>query len=64
MRQPEELVSGILTVDMSDHLPIFTFMGRPMPRKKAPKLITCRSLDENKANNFIIHLNNTDWSIL
>jgi len=26
MRQPEELVSGILTVDMSDHLSIFTFI--------------------------------------
>ncbi|KAK2140405.1 hypothetical protein LSH36_1367g00017 [Paralvinella palmiformis] len=25
MRQPEELVSAILIVDISDHLPIFTF---------------------------------------
>ena len=34
MRQPEELVSGMLTVDMSNHLPIFTFIGRPTLRKR------------------------------
>ena len=38
MRYPEVLVSGIITVDMSDHLPIFTFMGKPEPRKKAPSI--------------------------
>ncbi|KAK2140668.1 hypothetical protein LSH36_1280g00036 [Paralvinella palmiformis] len=36
MRQPEELVSGMLTVDMSNHLPIFTFIGRPTLRKRRP----------------------------
>ncbi|KAK2152757.1 hypothetical protein LSH36_320g06025 [Paralvinella palmiformis] len=35
MRQLGKLGSGILTVDMSDYLPMFTFMGRRPPRKQA-----------------------------
>ena len=36
MRQPEELVSGILIVDMSDNLPIFTFMGDQRRERRRP----------------------------
>ena len=49
---------------MSDNLPIFTFTGRPTPRKKASQQIMRTSFNENNVNNLINHLNKTTWSLL
>ena len=50
-RNLDHLVSGIITSDLSDHLPLFTFLGKPTREKKPPKTITFRPIDEGKLSN-------------
>ena len=64
IKQPGELISGILNIDISDHLPIFTFIGTKKCTKKAPKYIVCRPMDEEKFININNDLNNIDWAII
>ena len=33
-KQPDQLTSGILNIDLSDHLPIFTFIGTQICAKR------------------------------
>ena len=44
--QPDELISGILNIYMSDHLPIFSFIGTQMRTNKGPKCIVCRPMHD------------------
>ena len=52
---------------MSDHLPIFSFIGTQMRTNKAPKCIVCRvcrPMDDEKVLNINNELNNIDWDII
>ena len=64
IKQPGELICGILNIDISDHLPIFTFIGTQKCTKKAPKYIVCRPMDEEKVIHINNDLNNIDWAII
>ena len=54
----------ILSVDLSDHLPVFIHMGRKTKRKPKPLTFKCRKLDENAFKNIKTLLCVTDWSCL
>ena len=60
----DELVSGIMSTDISDHLPLFTFVGQHRRNKSPPKMITYRPIDESKLINIQKYLNSIDWNIL
>ena len=64
MKQPGQLTSGILNIDISDHLPIFTFIGTQMCANRTPKDILCRPMDDDKISNITNELNNIDWAII
>ena len=64
MKQPGQLISGILNIDISDHLAIFTFIGTQMCANSTPKHILCRPMDDDKIANISNELNNFDWAII
>jgi len=60
----ENISSGILTVDISDDLPVFVLLGKPTRTKRIPKLITYRPIDETKIQNTANYLDNHNWASL
>ena len=64
MNQPDQLISGMLSTDTSDHLPMFTFIGDRKCANMAPKYILCRPMDDDKIINIANELNNIDWAII
>ena len=64
MKQPGQLTSGILNIDISDHLPIFTFIGTQICANRTPKHILCRPMDDDKITNITNELTNIDWEII
>ena len=60
----DKLVSGIMSVDISDHLPLFTFVGQNNHTKSPPKKVTYRPVDDIKLNNIQNYLNAIDWDIM
>jgi hypothetical protein len=60
----EDISSGILTVDISDHLPVFVLLGKPTQTKRIPKVITYRPMDETKIQNMVNYLDNHSWASL
>ena len=64
MNQPDQLLSGMLNTDISDHLPIFTFIGTRKCANMAPRYILCRPMDDDKITNIANELNNIDWAII
>ena len=60
----DETLSGILFVSLSDHLPIFIYMGRKTKRKPKLPLFKCRKLDDNAFKNIKSLLCFTDLSWL
>ena len=63
-RNLDHLVSGIITSDLSDHLPLFTFLGKPTREKPPPKTITFRPIDEEKLSNIKNYLDQYNWNFL
>ncbi len=61
MKYPEDISSGVLTTDISDHLPLFNLIGKYQPHKHEPKNITYRKFTENTYANMKSHLENYDW---
>ena len=54
--QLDNLVSGTISVYISDHLPVFTFIERATQINSRPVKITCRPInDVNLANNILIY---------
>ena len=53
--------SGIITNDISDHLPIFILLGKLKPNKQLPLKFKRRSLT---LNTIAQHLNDFDWNIM
>ena len=60
----DDLTSGVITIDISDHLPLFLFIGKPHKTKTRTKEITCRPMDEDKLVNMSTHLNQIDWTVI
>ena len=60
----ENISSGILIVDISDHLPVFVLLGKLTQTKRIPKVITYRPIDETKIQNMANYLDNYNWSSL
>ena len=60
----DETLSGILSIDLSDHLPLFIDMGSKNKRKPKSRTFKYRKLDENTFKNIKTFLCVTDWSCL
>ena len=60
----DEILSSILSVDLSEYLPIYIYMGRKTKRKPKPLTFKCRKLDDNAFENVKTLLCVTDWSCL
>ena len=58
----DDTLSGILSVDMSDHLPIFIYMASKIKRKSKQLIFKCRKLDGSVFQNIKTFLCVTDWS--
>lgn len=59
----DEFVSGIISVDISDHLSLFTFVEQHRHTKSPPKRIIYRPVDEIKLTNIQNYLNSVVWNI-
>ena len=57
----EDIISGILSVDISDHLPVFMIMGQPITTKRTPKVITYIPMDNSKITAMANYLDNYNW---
>ena len=62
LKKPIEITSGVLSTDLSDHLPCFNLIGKLNTPKQVPKYITCRKMSDSAIANIINYLNNTDWN--
>ena len=60
----ENISSGILIVDISDHLPVFVLLGKLTQTKRIPKVITYRPIDETKIHNMANYLDKHNWASL
>ena len=60
----DNLVSGIISVDISDHLPVFTFIERATQINSKPVKITCRPINDVNLAKMKSHLDTVDWTIL
>ena len=56
--------SGILTIDISDHFPVFVFFGKKQVARGKTVTFQCKRISEEATNNIKIILRATDWSIL
>ena len=62
--QFEKVFSGILTVDISDHFPIFLFIGKRRTKRHQTVTFQCRRVTADSIVNIKRLLNMTDWNIL
>jgi hypothetical protein len=53
--------SGVVTTDISDHLPIFNFIGRQPAQKPENKFVKYRKLNDNAIQRIISFLDSIDW---
>ncbi len=60
----DTLTSGILTLDISDHFPVFVFFGKKNCRGEPPVMIKYRRINDNAITNLQDMLIATDWSML
>ena len=60
----DQTLSCILSADLSDHLPIFIYMGSKIKRKPKPLTFKRLKLDENAFKSIKMLLCVTDWSYL
>lgn len=58
------ITSGIIMTDLSDHLPIFTCIGTSKPDKKSPHKTKTRQINETAINNIKYHLKQINWTQL
>lgn len=60
----QNLYSGILNTQISDHLPIFMFIGKQPAQQRQSSTITYRPMDDVIINLIHLHLINTNWEIM
>ena len=56
--------SGIITTKISDHLAVFTFIGKSNPKNKEPLKIKCRDLNDTNINQIKSILQYHNWTAL
>lgn len=57
---PPDIAAGLLSLDISDHLPIFCLFPVSRKSENKPDELTCR-IDEQSLNRFRLLVCNTDW---
>lgn len=60
----DKIESGIIVTDISDHLPIYVFVGTCKKEKPNPTVIETRDLSENKVKDIEHRLNLVNWEAL
>jgi potassium voltage-gated channel Eag-related subfamily H protein 8 len=60
----DNMSSGILTLDVSDHFPVIVLIGTKQPTKGQPVSVEYRDLNEHAIFNIQSLLVSTDWSFL
>ena len=60
----DQLNSGITTLDISDHFPVFVLMGSRKPKKGQPVVVEYRKLNDAAISNMKSVLMVTDWDYL
>ena len=60
----QNISSGILNMQISDHLPIFMFNGIVSAQKSKKTTIVCRPMDIANIDLINQHINNINWNIL
>jgi hypothetical protein len=59
------IVAGIITYNISDHLPVFAFIGNKNKwSNKKPLILKCRSITDTSVHNISNKLYDTNWSSL
>ena len=64
VKRLDNLVSGILVEDLSDHFPVFVFIGKNRSKPKKVTTFEYRKLDTTATDQIINLLHATDWSPL
>ena len=65
MTNCNSIASGIILTDISDHLPIFTFIGRQTHNKKDKKMqVSYRKIDDNAITLIKEELNRVSWEFI
>lgn len=62
--QLDHITSGIITLDISDHFPVFVLVGTKQTPKGKPLEVKHRKIDDSAITNLKSLLLNTDWSYL
>ena len=60
----DNLISGIISTDISDHLPIFVFFGKLTRLNKAPTIVKYRPFSDINISEMAHYLECIDWSQL
>ena len=56
-----DLISGVLSSDISDHMPLFNLVGKRPIQKTKRTNVTYRKLDDNAIRNITDQLKSLDW---
>lgn len=56
------IASGALSIDISDHLPVFCILGKTVRKKKYDKCHKFRKIDDSKIEVFKQIVLDADWS--
>ena len=59
-----ELISGVLLTDISDHMPIFNFIGKRQSPITNHKYVTYRKMDDTALYKIINNLKSLNWTLL
>ena len=62
LNRANDLISGVLSSDISDHLPIFTFVGKRSVKNTKHKYVTYRKMDDSALRNITNELNSLNWT--
>ena len=60
----DQLNSGIIALDISDHFPVFVLMGSRKPKKGQPVVVEYRKLNDAAISHMKSMLMVTDWDYL
>jgi hypothetical protein len=63
LKKVDDVVSGVISIDISDHLPLFTLIGKPKYSQTNKKVIKCRRINDGAINNITNHLANIDRTL-
>ncbi len=61
-KNPSDITSGVLSSDISDHLPCFNLIGKLNTPKQTAKYITCRKLSNRAIDEMHNYMTTTNWN--